>query len=59
MIRRASLAVAVLAVLACSKSPAKKGPVVASGGLASIEDVKHLLEPRALRSASHHQEGDV
>jgi phosphoribosylformimino-5-aminoimidazole carboxamide ribotide isomerase len=24
-------------------------PVVASGGLASIDDVKHLLEPRAAK----------
>jgi peptidyl-prolyl cis-trans isomerase C len=49
MIRRASLAVAVLAVLACSKSPAKKGPVVASGGGISItaEELKARLDEQS------------
>ena len=50
MIRRASLAVAVLAVLACSKGPAnKKGPVVASGGGISItaDELKARLDEQS------------
>lgn len=49
MIRRASLAVAVFAVLACSKGPAKKGPVVASGGGISItaDELKARLDEQS------------
>jgi peptidyl-prolyl cis-trans isomerase C len=49
MFRRASLALALAAVVACSKGPAKKGPVVASGGGVTItaDELKTRLDEQS------------
>lgn len=49
MFRRTTLAVALLAAVACSKGPAKKGPVVASGGGVTItaDELKQRLDEQS------------
>jgi peptidyl-prolyl cis-trans isomerase C len=49
MFRRASLALALVAAVACSKGPGKKGPVVASGGGVTItaDELKARLDEQS------------
>lgn len=49
MFRRATLAVALVAALACAKGPAKKGPVVAEGGGVTItaDELKTRLDEQS------------
>ncbi|GEJ57662.1 peptidyl-prolyl cis-trans isomerase [Anaeromyxobacter diazotrophicus] len=60
MFRRASLVLALAAALACSKGPAKKGPVVASGGGVTItaDELKARLDEQSPMIRASFQSAD-